>query len=213
MKAAEILFEYLYLRDPRLERSDLIVGFGHFDMKIPQHCARLYQAGYAPKVLFTGGRGAGSADLDLPEAIAFRKEFCAIAAIGEENLIIEAESTNTGQNIAWSQEVLQSRDPSFHFEQGISGVISVASPYRQRRVWLTLKKHLPRLQVFNAPPPTDFEAELALFAAKREDFAGALVGELERLKLYPEKGFICAAAIPEEVENAYQVLKNMATST
>ena len=31
--AAEQVFEYLYLRDPLAEQADIIIGFGHFDMK------------------------------------------------------------------------------------------------------------------------------------------------------------------------------------
>lgn len=209
---AKILFNYLYLRDLHLEKADLIIGFGHFDMKIPQHCARLYQEGYAAKVLFSGGRGAGSADLTKPEAVAFKEEFLMRIpdpGLSEGDIIIEDQSTNTGENIALSQAVLKNRNPEFHFERGITAVIAVASPYRQKRVYLTLQKNQPQLRVYNAPPPTDFDTELKLYAAKKENFITALIGELERIKRYPQRGFIVAAAVPPQVEMAYQDLKRI----
>ena len=74
MDDAKTCFEYLYVCDASLEPADLIIGFGHFDPKIPRRCCELYVQGYAPRILYTGGIGAGSADIGMAEAIYFREE-------------------------------------------------------------------------------------------------------------------------------------------
>jgi hypothetical protein len=189
LSEAEALFQYLYKKDLTIEKCDLIIGFGHFDMKIPRKCAQLYEQGMGRKVLFTGGRGAGSADLIKPEAVEFKHEVLSnCKAVPADDIIIEDQSTNTGENIVFSQKILCSLNPNFTFERGIDKVIAVASPYRQRRVYLCFKKAYPHLLILNCPPETDFQQELKLFKDKNEDLVNHLVGEIERLILYPNKG-------------------------
>ena len=52
---AKMLFEYLYLQDIP-SKADAVMGFGHFDEKIPLHCGTLYSNGFAPFILFSGGK-------------------------------------------------------------------------------------------------------------------------------------------------------------
>jgi hypothetical protein len=215
MHSAEILrnarpiFHYLYLQDSQIEKSDLIIGFGHFSLKIPEQCAKLYLKGLSDKLLFTGGRGAGSADFNEAEAIEFSKVIEKTVPGIAGNIIIESGSTNTGENISFSETILKNLDPNFCLENGIQNVIAVASPYRQRRVYLTLKKSFPHLKIFNLPPNTTFEDEINLFHTKNEDFIQLLLGELERIMFYPQKGFIEQVNIPAEIEKNFITLKQL----
>lgn len=210
LNKAELIYSYLNLRNDKIEKSDIIVGFGHFDMKIPQRCAELYKQDLSKKILFTGGRGAGTADLKNPEAIEFEKEIENNALnIPKEDIIIESESTQTGENISFSNTILKNLNSKFCFEHGIKRIIAVASPYRQKRVYLAMKKSYPNIKVFNAPPNTTFDGEIKLFKSKNEDFIKLLLGELERIKVYPEKGFIEYEEVPNEVELAYHDLKKI----
>ena len=43
MNEARLLFDYLYLRDPDAGTADAVMGFGHFDMKIPRRCLELHR--------------------------------------------------------------------------------------------------------------------------------------------------------------------------
>ncbi len=45
---ARVLFDYLYLRDPDILAADAVIGFGHFDLKIPRRCLELHRRGLAP---------------------------------------------------------------------------------------------------------------------------------------------------------------------
>lgn len=204
---AERLFRYLYVKDVPL-KADLIIGFGHFDMEIPRQCGRLYEAGFAPRLLLTGGVGAGSANLGQPEGMAFfevlQREF---PDIPEADIVVESRSTNTTENITFSDAALRAADGDFCFGKGIRSVLAVASPYRQRRVALTMQKLYPDIMVINTPPTSTFVAQRALFALKGQDLVPLLAGEVERLEKYAALGYIAEEPLPPEIREAYAVLK------
>jgi uncharacterized SAM-binding protein YcdF (DUF218 family) len=205
---ARSLFDYLAVTSPPPETAGAIIGFGHFDLNIPRHCGELYRQGLAPRLIFTGGLGSGTADLGRPEALVFaaelRRQYPHFPA---EALIVEPESTNTPQNIQFTAQKLARDYPALAFGAGIKSAILVASPYRQRRVWLTCRKNLPQVAFTNAPPPTTFEQEQAMFAAKGFGWVELLVGEIDRLIEYGRQGFLLAEAIPDEVYRHYLALK------
>jgi len=196
---AKELFDYLYFREKPL-KADVIIGFGHFDYKISEQCAKLYLQGFASKIIFTGGVGAGSAGLDKPEA----EEFLIYVTnrypqIPVNDILIENKSTNTGDNIRFTSEILYNNYPGFQFGHGIESALIIANAYSQRRVWLTCKYILPDLLFINCPPETDFEKELKLFADKGENFISHIKGEYLRLATYPKKGFIANDETPKDI--------------
>jgi hypothetical protein len=104
---------------------------------------------------------------------------------------------------------LQKLNSKCCFENGIERIIAVASPYRQKRVHLALKESYPNLKALNSPPKTTFEDEIELFRNKNEDFIVLLLGELERIKIYPPKGFIAYEKIPFDVQESYEAIKQI----
>ena len=208
MNAAKRIFEYLCVRDKALPKADLVVGFGHFDLRIPALCGALYESGHAGRVLFTGGYGAGTADLPDAEAVVFLRALTQThPAIPPEHVCIESASTNTGENVRFSAETLKRADPAFCFESGIHSVIAVASPYRQRRVFRTMQRLYPSIRVFNSPPETSFEEEIRLFHAKHQDLIPLLTGELDRIISYPAKGYMAAESVPPDVMRAKKTIE------
>lgn len=204
---ARTVFDYLYMRDDDISPGDIIIGFGHFDMRIPRQCGRLYREGYSSKILLTGGRGAGTADLKDAEGVEFEKELKrTYPDIPAENVIVESDSTNTGDNIRFSEAILKRIDPRFCFEKGIQRAVAVACPYRQRRVWLCMKKLFPEVHIINAPPDTTFEYEMELYNSKKQDLILLITGEMERIKTYPAKGYTVPAEIPGPVDEAWMAL-------
>lgn len=205
--SAEKIFNYLYIKDNPV-KSDAVLGFGHFDLKIPRRCAELYLRGLAKKIIFTGGVGAGSADFKYPEAIEFfrvvRKEF---PEIPREDIITEPNSTNTGENLLFTQEVLQKLDPGFTFLSGIKIVLKVSNAYRQRRAYLTCKKLFPGVTFINTPASTTFKEEFELYKTKNQDLIRHLSGEVERMIVYPSKGFIVPEEVPAEILQAFEMIR------
>jgi hypothetical protein len=205
--ATQTLFDWLALRDPHPGiRFDAVIGFGHFDLSIPRRCAELVREGCTRQIIFTGGIGAGTADLGCPEADAFLEELARDHPDLARQAIIENRSTNTGDNIRFTQELLRSIDPAQPLGEGIRGVILVATPCRQRRVCLTWQKLVPEVAAWNAPPLTDYETLRSLYASKGEDIRRQLVGEYERIRDYPSRGWIAEDDIPQNIHEAARIL-------
>ena len=191
------LYNFLIPTDKKV-KADLIIGFGHFDLRIPEQCATLFNEGFSPRILFTGGVGAGSADFENPEAVEFlthvKNKYPNIDA---DNIMIEKESTNTGDNLKFSIDILKEKG----IFESINKIILVATPTRQLRVFLTVKKYFPNATLINLPPSSSFEFDMQMNKKIGINFQEHLVGELERITKYPKMGYACSIAIPQELES------------
>lgn len=200
---AQIVYDYLNVRSALPSSPvDAIIGFGHFDQRIATHCARLWRQGIAPRIIFTGGVGAGSADLDRPEAEAFAAQLQRdFPAIPSSAILLETQSTNTGENVRNLVKLAhQNACP-------LRQVILVATPFRQRRVALTWSAQGPSESLwFNAPVPSTLAEDITLFASKGEDLIAQLPGEIARLQTYADRGWISKAVIPDSVVRVTAVL-------
>lgn len=208
--AARRLFAYLSECDP-LPRGacDAIIGFGVFDLALARHCGDLFRQGRGRHIIFTGGIGAGTGNLGRPEAVAWREELRrSHPDIAEDAVILEDESTNTGENIAFTAQLLRQRHPELRFGEGIRSAVLVASPSRMRRVWLSMRRQQPHVQVFRHAPSPHFERELALYAEHRVGYAGHLVGEVDRILDYGTRGWIEAEPLPAAIAAAHLRLKS-----
>jgi uncharacterized SAM-binding protein YcdF (DUF218 family) len=184
------LYRYLSPRDS-IRCSDLILGFGVSDMRVPAHCTELYHGGYAPLLLFSGGFGAGSGPMERPEAEVFR-DAALRAGVPESSILIETASTNTLENVLNSRMLLMERRVPHE------RIILVAQPHRQRRVWLTCRKWLHGSEFINSPPISEYEAEETLFGGYRA-YLSSLAGEVERIAKYGRAGDIVREEIPRNV--------------
>jgi hypothetical protein len=203
------LFNFLNKKDT-MQKADVIIGFGHFDMNIPKRCCELYLDGMGRKIIYTGGVGAGSADFKNAEAIEFlhytREHF---PQIPPEDILIEDKSTNTGENVRFTMQLMKDEFSDFNFEKGIHSAILVATPARQLRVYLTASQYLSHIQLINLPPELSFDDNILIFQQKREDFTQQLIGEIYRLNEYPAKGLCAPVIIPKEIIDNCMILTNM----
>ena len=194
------LYNFLSPTDEKV-KADLIMGFGHFDLRIAKQCALLFNEKLAPKILFTGGVGAGSGDFKNPEAEEFQNYLINNhPEINANNILIEKESTNTSENVENSINILKKKE----LFDSIHRIILVATPSRQLRVYLTAKKLLPNIELINIPPVSSYEFDLKKFNEKGINFKDYLLGEFDRIKKYPELGYICNTKTPKELETLYK---------
>jgi hypothetical protein len=196
--------------DPRPAAPvDAIVGFGTFDLGLPRLCGDLHGRGMAPLIIFTGGIGAGTADLGQPEADAWRAELRrSHPMIEDEQVILENRSTNTAENIRFTEELLARLHPGQAFGAGVRTVIGVASPSRLKRVALTWQKLQPTIPLSRQRPLTaTYATERALYEAKGFDYDAHLCGELDRIVDYAERSWIVAEALPENIVLAHARLR------
>ena len=129
LKWAETLFNYLTVSDP-IEPADIIIGFGHFDLAIPEKCYQLYKQGYGKKILFNGGVGSGSGSFTKPEAIEFREYVKAKDHHVLKDVIVEPDSTNTGENVMFSIRAMAEHSPDFNFSNHIHSGILITNSFR-----------------------------------------------------------------------------------
>jgi uncharacterized SAM-binding protein YcdF (DUF218 family) len=194
------LYKYLSLSEkPR--RTDLVMGFGIDDMRVPDTCSRLYFSSFVPRILFTGGVGRGSGTLIGPESLAFRDRSL-LEGVPPESILTEKKSTNTLENVLFSINLLKERglDPG--------SIILVARPHLQRRAWLTCKKHFLKGVFVNHPYPSHFEKEIRYYR-DQQTFYLSLAGEIRRIIEYGKTGDLEEEPLPPSVESAYKDLKDL----
>ena len=198
LSLAQLLWDYHLLYHP-LAKADCILALGSHDLRVADRTAELYLQGWAPLVIMSGGLGNFTQDM-WTEKEADR--FAAIAiskGVPADKILIENQSTNTGENILFTQRLLK--------EKGLdlSSFIVVQKPYMERRSYATFKKHWPDKELLVTSPQISFTCypndEIPL-----ERVINIMVGDLQRIKLYPAKGFQIHQDIPGEVWDACERL-------
>jgi uncharacterized SAM-binding protein YcdF (DUF218 family) len=198
---AKKLWDYHLMRHT-LAPSDCILVLGSHDQRVAVRGAELYLRGFAPKLVFSGGLGRLTKDMwNESEADLFAR-IAMDMNVPREAILIENRSTNTGENILFTQQLLQSHglDPQTF--------IVVQKPYMERRSYATFKKHWPHKDIVVTSPQIAFE-DYATEEIPLEKVISIMVGDLQRIKLYPQKGFQIYQEIPDTVWEAYEELVSL----
>lgn len=197
---ALILWNYHKLNH-NLKKSDLIIVLGSHDSRVGERGAELFLEGMADFIVYSGGLGNltkdtwTEAEADVFARIAIRM------GVPKEKILIENRSTNTGENIQFSYELLQANNLNPR------SIILVQKPYMERRTYATFMKQWPGqcVEIFVTSPQISFtdypNDEIPL-----DKVINIMVGDLQRIKVYPEKGFQIYQDIPQKVWNAYEEL-------
>ncbi|MFL6256921.1 MAG: YdcF family protein [Pyrinomonadaceae bacterium] len=199
---AQRLWDYHHMNQG-LERSDVIFVLCSHDEASAERGAGLYLEGWAPLLVFSGGLGAITKNLwSEPEAELFA-EVARRMGVPDDRIIVENRSTNTGENVQFTRRVLA--------ERGLEprSFILVQKPYMERRTYATFKNYWPEPRVVVTSPQVSFEEYLKSYsnrALTEDDVIGIMVGDLQRIRLYPEKGFQIPQEIPADVWGAYEEL-------
>jgi uncharacterized SAM-binding protein YcdF (DUF218 family) len=198
---AKKLWDYHRMAQP-LEKADCILALGTQDTRVAERAAELYHQGYAPLIVFSGGLGKITASI-WTESEAERFAAIAIAkGVPAAVILTENKSTNTGENILFTQQLLQEK------QIDVNSFIVVQKPYMERRSFATFKKHWPEKTLFVTSPDISFDnyitPELSM-----ELLINSMVGDLQRIKLYPGKGFQIHQDIPEDVWESFETLVAM----
>lgn len=199
---AERLWHYHHMNHG-LERSEVILVLCSHDTAVAERGAGLYLEGWAPLLVFSGGLGGITKNLwSEPEAELFA-EVARRMGVPAGRIVVESRSTNTGENVRFTRQLLA--------ERGIEpqSLILVQKPYMERRAYATFKNYWPEPRVAVTSPQVSFEEYLESYSNRsltEDDVVGIMVGDLQRVRLYPEKGFQIPQEIPEDVWAAYEEL-------
>lgn len=205
MKPLQVIWDYLCLNEP-LEKADAIVGFGNFNTDIAHRAAELYHAGYAPKILFTGGLGRNTEGLlPEPEAVRFAK-VAMECGVPECDIILEPESTNTKENIVFTREKLESLNLPH------TRILGVHQPFMERRIKAAMGVYWPE-PVFQITSPQVTIPQYLRRAAEQGISENAsisvIVGDFQRMDLYAKLGYQLPQHIPDEAWEAFHQLVEM----
>jgi len=195
---AQLLWDYHHTNH-RLSKSDCILVLGSNDVRVAERGAQLYLEGFAPLLIFSGGLGNFTKGLwDEAEADKFAKIAYSLG-VPAEAVLIENKSSNTGENIRFTQKLLA--------QKGLnpSSFIVVQKPFMERRSYATFKQNWPKKELVVTSPQISMldypNAEISF-----ELMVNAMVGDLQRIKVYPDLGFQLYQEIPSDVWEAYEGL-------
>ncbi|KAH9905683.1 DUF218 domain-containing protein [Xylariomycetidae sp. FL2044] len=198
---AETLYTYHRLQMPIDRKADAVFCLCSLDTRVVGRAAQLFLDGLGDFLIFSGGSGVLTQNrFDKPEA----EVFAGIArqmGVPDDKLLIEPRSTNTGENVRFTYELL--RDKGLQ----LRSFILVQKPYMERRTYATFKKQWPdpsTMITVTSPqlawcdyPNDDNPKDLVISIA---------VGDLVRIRDYPAKGFQIHQDIPDYVWQAAQRL-------
>jgi uncharacterized SAM-binding protein YcdF (DUF218 family) len=198
----ETLWNYHRMDQP-LRRADAILVLCSHDTVVAERGAQLYLEGWAPLLIFAGGLGVITRHFwSEPEAELFAR-IAVARGVPPDAILTETRSTNTGENVLFTKQLLGSRglDPRTF--------IVVQKPYMERRSYATFRKVWPEKEVVVTSPQLSLDDYLTRYsheALTPDDIISIMVGDLQRIQLYPGKGFQIPQDIPENVWRAYEAL-------
>lgn len=163
----------------------------------------MWHDGWAPKIIFSGSRGALTRDSHTENEADVYKKIAIENGVNQSAILVENKATNTGENVTLASRLLK--------QCGIDTktIILVGKPYMLRRHYATFLKQWPYKQV---PKIICSAIDLSMDGYTRNSYisleymTNIMVGDLQRIKEYPKLGFQIEQEIPEEVWAAYEEL-------
>lgn len=197
-RLAKIIWDYHHVYQ-RLRKADCILVLGSHDTRVGEYAADLFLKGYALYIIFSGGLGNLTRGVfQKPEAEIF-SEIAVKRGVPAEKILVETKSTNTGENIEFTKKLLEERGLNFN------SFILVQKPYMERRTFTTFKKVWPEKDFVVTSPQISFE-DYPNNEIPKEEVINIMVGDLQRIKIYPERGFQIYQKIPAKVWKTYEEL-------
>jgi uncharacterized SAM-binding protein YcdF (DUF218 family) len=198
LSSAKILWKYLQMNQP-LRKSDIVIAMGSHDLRVASYAAQLVLEGWAPLLICSGGFGRLTSGA-WQESEAARFTAAAVEkGLSRKKILQEDRSSNTGENLLFSKSLCE--------KHGIPTrtVLLIHKPYMERRVWAAARKIWPEPQAAVSSPPIPFEAypteDIPL-----NQVLHIMVGDFQRILVYPEKGFAVPQPVPDEVMDAFDLL-------
>ena len=158
-RAIRDITDFIFMSDPP-RRSDIIFIPGTSKSAITERAAELYRAGYAeyvmPAGLYSGKWGRFASEKidnpryagEYPTDFAYCKHILMDNGVPESAILREDRSTNTGENAAFSAQVLR----ELGFE--VKTAILCCQSFHARRAFMTYAKHFPDTDILVVPTDT-----------------------------------------------------------
>ena len=195
---AKTVWDYHHMNH-QLKKADCIFVLGSHDIRVADYSADLYLKGLAPYIIFSGGLGSLTTNIFEKSEAEIFADIAISKGVPKDKIIIENKSTNTGENVLFTKEILKQRGLDFN------SFILVQKPYMERRTYVTFKKIWPEKEFIVTSPQIDF-VDYPNNEISKESVINIMVGDLQRIKVYPERGFQIYQEIPKNVWDTYEKL-------
>ena len=182
------------------------ITLGSLDLGVATTTAELYHAGMFPVVVFTGDTSAATQErFPRGEANHYREHALSLG-IPDEAIVLEPKATNTGQNIGFSREALESAGVA------VTTVLLISMPYMQRRAYATCRKLWPEVTPVCVSQPLSFEEYVTTHDDEKQ-LIDMLMGDMQRVMEYPKRGFAIEQHVPERARDAFDRLRTRGYDT
>jgi len=195
---AKVIWDYHHLNH-QLKKADCIFVLGSHDTRVAEYAADLFLQGYAPYIIFSGGFGNLTTGVFEKSEAEIFADIAKKKGVPKNKILIENKSTNTGENVQFTKQLLKDKGLDFN------SFILVQKPYMERRTYVTFKKVWPEKEFTVTSPQVYFE-DYPNDEIPKEKVINIMVGDLQRIKIYPAKGFQIPQEIPDSVWQAYEDL-------
>ncbi|MGV9497696.1 YdcF family protein [Streptomyces sp. NPDC003642] len=195
---AKVIWEY-HQMGHEARPCSAAIGLGSHDLGVATTAADLFRAGLFPVVVFSGGNSPTTrARFPRGEAVHYREHALSLG-VPDEAVLVEPRAANTGQNIAFSREVLAGAGVE------VESLLLISKPYMERRSYATCRKLWPEVDVVCASEPLELDDYIKSIGDEKL-VVDMLVGDLQRVIEYPRLGFAVEQDVPGEVYDAYERL-------
>jgi len=197
----QVLWDYMRVGHP-LRQADCIFMLGSYDIRVADYAIELYQQGYAPYLLFSGGVIQKNKSLnihwDQPEAEYFA-HYASEKGVPADRILVENRAMNTGENFTCAQTLLERLGRDF------KSFVLVQKPFMERRVLATaLRLWADKDFVVTSPPISC--SDYLNGDLPRDALIHYIVGDFQRIKIYGDNGFQAPQEIPRAAWEAFERL-------
>jgi hypothetical protein len=181
-----------------------MIVLGTNDTRVADFAAAHYHQGTAPMLVVTGGIAHQgdllATDWNRPEAEVFADILIAQGVPGDR-ILLEPEATNTAENIRFSRRLITARGLA------PARIALVMKPFMQRRVLATHVVEWPEMPATIVSWTCTFDEYCTVPGLEPDKIANIMMGDLQRIWIYAERGYSAPQRIPAEVREAYLYLK------
>lgn len=202
LREAQIIWDYMF-RCQEPSKSDVIIGLGCSDIGVADDAAVLFKRHIAPLIVFSGNVGRVSIGTHNRSEASLMKERAVDLGVPESAILLEEESTNTGENLRFVQRLLQAKSVA------TDSVVIVHKPYMLRRDYATFMQQwegAATTSVAYWARETSMQKYLADNSLDPRETVCIMVGDLQRIGEYPRLGYQIEQEVPASVWKAYEVL-------
>jgi len=197
----QVIWDYM-LVEHTLHKADCIFMLGSYDVRVADYAIDLYQQGYAPYLVFSGGVIQQNAMLNVywddTEANYFAKRAIE-QGVPTDKILVDNEATNTSENFTCTRALLESSGLDFQ------SFILVQKPFMERRVLATGLKHWSDKDFVVTSPPISC-ADYLTGDLPKDGLIQYIVGDFQRVKVYGENGFQVSQDVPTPCWEAFEKL-------